>query len=285
MRALVATVVAATVVSGLVALPAVAAERCGVRDRVCMETAGDQRRGAIVTRGVNLPDLDLGSELGKAAKKNRGCDDCEWSLVPSCVAATADSFEIGCLGASSSCATPGDIRYRVYLRRAGGPWEVQGSVCLGANQRPDTVPDIGAAVRAEVAKYLPDANPTFQPSSGGIVNLPTIFQAGEPARITTEAFDVLGFQVVVKASARWAWRFDDNEVQEFTTPGGRYPDRSVSHTYTHPGPRQVSVTTFWRGEFTLNGEGPFPVPGPEISKTSDRITVPVREARAELVAG
>jgi len=147
------------------------------------------------------------------------------------------------------------------------------------------VSDVADAVRVEVAKYLPDARPSFQPAAGGIVNLATVFSAGEPADVTTEPFEVLGFAVVVKARARWVWVFEEGVAREFAVPGGRYPDMSVAHTYDRPGVRGVSVTTLWRAEFTLDGAGPFPVPGPELSKTSPPMVVPVREARAELVAG
>lgn len=267
---------------------AAATHGCGDDDYLCdglPQSTGSQEQGAIVTTGIDLRDAKLLSDSDKARKSHARCKDCDWSLVPSCVAAEAGSTEIGCLGASTGCAKTGEMRFRVYMRKAGGPWMLQGSVCLGAGAQPASVADVGAAVRAEVVKYLPDARPTFQPADGGIVNLPTIFAAGEPRTITTEAFDVLGFTVVVTARARWEWTFDEAETKTFDDPGGSYPDMSVSHTYDTPGTRRVTVTTFWRGTFTLNGDGPFVVPGPEISKTSAPIDVRVRESHAELVAG
>lgn len=271
----------------LIVLPNEAADAsdCGSNSFECVEARGDQDQGAVVTSGNGLPDVDLGDTLQEAVSKKRGCKDCDWSLVPSCLSSSAETSEIGCLGASTSCAIESELRFRVYMRKAGGPWMLQGSVCLGSGAQPASVADVGAAVRAEVVKYLPDARPTFQPADGGIVNLPTIFGAGEPRTITTEAFDVLGFTVVVTARARWEWSFDEAETKTFDDPGGSYPDMSVSHTYATPGTRRVTVTTFWRGKFTLNGDGPFVVPGPEISKTSAPIDVRVRESHAELVAG
>lgn len=47
----------------------------------------------------------------------------------------------------------------------------------------------------------------------------------------------------------------------------------------------MTVTTYWRASFTVNGEGPFQVPGAELSKTAGPIAVPVREARSELIGG
>lgn len=285
MRRTLIAVVSALLFTTYITDTAAAVNVCSERKRVCPQTAGDQWRGAIVTGGVTFPDLSENRDAQEVKRSDDGCDDCEWSVVPACVAAEGGSVDVGCLGARVGCASPSDMRMRVYMRRPGGPWELQGTVCRGAGEPAVDAPDVGAAVREEVAKYLPDASPSFQPRAGGIVNLPTIFQAGEPGKITTESFDVLGFSVVVTAQARWEWTFDDGVVKEFAEPGGTYPDMSVSHTYQDRGPRQVSVTTFWRGQFTLNGEGPFPVPGPEISKTSEPFTVPVRQARAELVAG
>jgi hypothetical protein len=184
----------------------------------------------------------------------------------------------------SGCANPADIRYRVYMRRGDGPWILQGAVCLGPEDPRPRVQDVGQAVRERVITLLPDASPSFQPAAGGIVNLPTLFAAGEPRTMTTEPFDVLGFSVVVTADARWEWTFEPGATEAFTEPGGGYPDDSVSHTYLDTGTRRVAVTTYWKARFTVNGEGPFPVPGPEISKTAAPLTVPVREARSELVA-
>jgi len=47
----------------------------------------------------------------------------------------------------------------------------------------------------------------------------------------------------------------------------------------------VTVTTYWKASFTVDGDGPFAVPGAEISKTSGPLAVPVRQAGAQLVGG
>jgi hypothetical protein len=91
--------------------------------------------------------------------------------------------------------------------------------------------------------------------------------------------------VVVTATARWEWTFDDGVTRSFTVPAGRYPDDSVSWTYATPGGRSVSVTTYWDGQFTVAGNGPYDVPGPAISMTAGPMHVPVREAKSHLVGG
>jgi len=171
------------------------------------------------------------------------------------------------------------------MRVPPAQWDQIDTVCLGPDEEPTSVADVGDAVRDVVVNYLPEASPSFQPAQGALVNLPTIFAAGEPGSIRTESFDVLGFEVVVTATARWEWTFERGATESFTVPGGVYPDRSVAYTYAGPGAREVSVTTYWKASFTVNGDGPFAVPGPEISKTAPPIAVPVREARSQLVRG
>jgi hypothetical protein len=136
-----------------------------------------------------------------------------------------------------------------------------------------------------VVTYLPDAAPSFQPAQGGLVNLPTIFAAGEPESVTTEPFQVLGFTVVVTATAHWDWTFDRGVEQGFDKPGGAYPNDDVSYTYASAGDRDVSLTTTWDATFTIDGGGPYPVPAPAITKTVGPIPVPVREAHSALVGG
>ena len=92
--------------------------------------------------------------------------------------------------------------------------------------------DVGQLVRERVVTLLPDADPSFQPVDGGIVNLPTIFAAGEPESVETEPFDVLGFTVTVTATARWEWTFEPGTTQEFTVARRRVSRTTRSATPT-----------------------------------------------------
>lgn len=247
------------------------------------QAQGDQDRGSVVTKGVQFPGVADDSALGRATAAARSCDDCQWTIAPACQAKDPSEDAV-CQSAATACAAPA-VQYRVYMRRAGEPWTLIDTVCLGPTQRPASVADVGAIVRERVESLLPNADPSFQPVDGGLVNLPTLFASGEPDSIRTDPFDVLGFTVVVTATARWEWRFDEGVSQSFDKPGGQYPNDDVSFTYRDAGTRDVSVTTYWDATFTVDGDGPFQVPGPEISKTAGPLTVPVREAAAELVAG
>jgi hypothetical protein len=189
-----------------------------------------------------------------------------------------------CLNAATACPPPA-IYFRVYLRHGTGPWSVSDTICLGPGEGPTSATEVGRKVRDVVLTYLPDAAPSFQPSQGGLVNLPTLFAAGEPERMTTEPFQVMGFTVVVSATAHWDWTFEQGAEQGFDKPGGAYPNQDVSYTYATPGARDVSVTTTWDATFTIDGAGPYTVPGAAITKTAGPMTVPVREAHGQLVGG
>src|SRR5262249_50426889 len=157
------------------------------------------------------------------------------------------------------------------------------SVCLGQGERPATVADIGQAVRDRVVSFLPRAHPSFQPATGGLVNLPTVFAAGQSRRFRTKPFDLIAFSVVVRATASWDWHFEPAAPERFSKPSGGWPDTSVTHTSLTAGHRPVTVTTHWRCSYTVDGRGPYLVPGGDLSMDSPSITVPIREAHAELV--
>jgi hypothetical protein len=264
-------------------------DQCSPGDAFCNgvpQAHGDDQDDSVVTegsQGVQFPGVGLDSDVGRATADNAACADCHWTVAPLCMQ-NGPGDDSMCLGATIGCPDPA-VRFRVYLRHGTGPWQMVGVVCLGPGQRPRSVADVGEAVRERVVSLLPDADPSFQPVSGGIVNLPTLFAAGEPESMTTQPFDVLGFTVVVTATARWEWSFDRGVTEGFDRPGGAYPNQDVAYTYEDTGSRQVSVTTYWKATFTIDGEGPFAVPGPEIQKTAGPITVPVRQAAAELVGG
>jgi len=204
-------------------------------------------------------------------------------LAPSCRIADPFSSDL-CLGATVSCPE-GLVRFDIHLRRGGeSRFRLVGETCLGGGglQTPES---IGAALRDQFIEHLPDANPSYQPPDGAIVNLATIFDSGQPKNIGEKSFDLLGFDVVVTAEATWRWRFDVGVEEEFAEPGGKYPDKSVTYTYTTTGTREVTVTTTWGGQFTVDGFGPFQIAGPPITQTAPPLTVPVREAESELIGG
>jgi hypothetical protein len=145
------------------------------------------------------------------------------------------------------------------------------------------ITDIADAVYDSFVNLPPDNEPRFYPSDAALVNLPTIFAAGTPAQRSWNNLDVLGFDIRVEATASFEWTFEDGVTKAFDVPGGPYPDKTVTHTYTTPGDRRVELVTSWRGEFYINGDGPYDIDG-VVERESGPIAVPVREATSGLVA-
>jgi hypothetical protein len=133
-------------------------------------------------------------------------------------------------------------------------------------------------------ELLPRQAISFQPAAGGLVNVATIFAAGQPADFGPADVSLGPFDVSLTATADFTWNFGGGAVLQTTMPGGVWPDDSVSHAFTQAGPSPVQLTTRWTGEFTVDGFGPYPVAGEPVTQTSS-VTVPVREARARLVSG
>jgi hypothetical protein len=175
------------------------------------------------------------------------------------------------------------MRYLVYFRDPPDGWVNLGAVCLGPGEAPVPITDITDAVSDVFVNLPPENKPAFYPSDAALVNLPTIFAAGAPKAMAWDNLDVLGFDIRVTAKASYDWTFDRGVTKTFTEPGGAYPDMSVTHTYASPGERGVSLTTRWRGQFYIGGDGPYDIPG-TVDKESGPFDVPVHEATSGLVA-
>ncbi|NKX92450.1 PKD domain-containing protein [Sanguibacter hominis ATCC BAA-789] len=80
-----------------------------------------------------------------------------------------------------------------------------------------------------------------------------IYSDAEPQTLATT---VGGTPVELRATpVEWHWDFGDkSKPLTTTTPGGPYPDKSVSHVYTRLDTYQVTLTTTWQGQWRLVGE-------------------------------
>jgi hypothetical protein len=81
---------------------------------------------------------------------------------------------------------------------------------------------------------------------------------------------------------RWHWVYGDGADEWTSQPGGAWPVTTVSHAYAHAGTLHATVQAVWRGEFTVEGLGPFAVPGAPLEQVGT-VTVVVRPAHAHLV--
>jgi hypothetical protein len=207
-----------------------------------------------------------------------GCEDCRWRITEVC---TKSEFAAGgCRDISLGCPI-GTDRVRVWLARPGEDWSLLGTTCLG-DAPPTTRTELGAAVAERVARALPPLVLGADPPGGTLVGLPAVLRAGQSAAgLRDVALDVVGLSVDLDARARWRWDHGDGTATWTDGPGGRWPDDTVAHTYRRAGTYLVRVDAVWRATYTVEGLGPFAVPG-TLTQT-DTLDLRVREARAVLV--
>jgi hypothetical protein len=176
----------------------------------------------------------------------------------------------------------GTVAVRIWLLRPGQSWADVGRACQG-DTPPTTVTDVGSAVRDRAEALLPPLRAGVQPAAGTLVRIPTIFRTGQPATgIQGADLSVLGLDVRLTARVRWHWVYGDGTVVWTSSPGGVWPTTSVSHVYLTAGRRSATVTSVWRAEFTVEGLGPFAVPGAPLTQNA-ALTVVVHAAHAHLV--
>jgi len=219
-------------------------------------------------------------------------------LTPACSGNALMGSDLLCTTAISSCPAPDQVRYLIWHQvttwTAGNPdtsvvtqpWTREpGSYCLGPDD--PGVPVIGrvlAAVQTEFQRLpLPTGQVRADPAPVTLVNIPTAFSvgAGQPLVFTPT---VLGVPVAITARpVAWQWNFGDGSQLTTSTPGrAQHPD--VTYTYTQPGDLPATVRITWAGTFTLPGSTEtLTIRDPAFTQAPPT-TIPVREARAQLIA-
>jgi hypothetical protein len=207
------------------------------------------------------------------------CADCQWRVSVLCT--KADLAAGGCKQLHLGCPT-GTTPVRIWLSHGDGVWEVVGETCQGPRP-PQTLSQVGTQVRDLAEAALPPLAAAVQPASGVLVGLPAVFRTGQPARgITGADLSVIGLDVTLDSRVRWHWVYGDGVTAWTSKPGGTWPDTSVSHVYRRAGTVRGSVQAVWRAAFTVEGLGPFAVPGPLLTQ-QQAVAVVVRAAHARLV--
>jgi hypothetical protein len=232
----------------------------------------------VGTGGLVVPAKDWRGDAGGRSAA-AGCLDCHWRVSTLC---TKAEFAAGlCQRIVIGCPV-GTEPVRIWLLRPGQDWAVVGMACQGPTP-PRTLADVGSAVHDRAVAALPPLHAAVQPADGALVSLPALFRTGQPADgIQGADLSVLGLDVRLDARVRWHWSYGDGTTQWTAVPGGSWPDMSVSHTYRHAQRLTALVTAVWRGEYVVEGLGPFAVPGPPLSQQQS-VAVVVRAAHAHLV--
>lgn len=223
---------------GLMAPAASGAEVVGNPELIRYEGSG----GLVLPSSV---DRDTRTEVA-------GCRGCSWKITAACVP-DADNY---CDAAIRGC--PGLIDHvRTWFRPNGGQWRETGLICL-SSQSVTTLVGIEGLISESFYQYVPDLKPLCWPESGPVVNIPLLCGSGQAGGTQEWSENVSGFAIEITAKPQWAWNFERDYITS-NVPGGPYPDMSVTHTYKTSGTKQVLVETRWRGMFSVDGLGPFPI--------------------------
>lgn len=155
--------------------------------------------------------------------------------------------------------------------------------CVARHAQPELTEDI---VREQFERLpLPRGDLAFQPSWGALVNKKEIFYT-RAERDHDYRMTLLGHQVVLRSHVQaytWSWG-DGTPDGTFDVPGGQYPDFDVSHAFTKPATRAVSMALTYSATYRVDGgpvqqvQGTTMVPG-------NPVNVRVVTAHAVLVQG
>ncbi len=216
----------------------------------------------------------------KAPREVRECGGCYWISKSAMDVSQEDNVSAGKLEAE--CTTDTQWRAVYFVPRAGAAEQWRGRYCIPAGSQIASEAELARQARATFQAMLPRPRPSFQPRRRVLINIPTIFSAGQPAYVT-RTVRPMGVPIRVTARATWIWHFDDGVQQRFSAPGGEWPNYDVTHTYEVPGKRRVRVRTIWRGEYSLDGQAPTPFAG-SAEQRSAPIPLTAVESRPQLVA-
>ncbi len=219
-----------------------------------------------------------------------------YAKIPACPGNNIVAGDVDpCPGALTACDEPGVLQWWLYRApyRAGDPltigeagWERTGTLCA-TPEAAGTDPVVPAYSSAEFQRLpLPAGTSTVEPPGDYVlVRMPTnVFAtATEPVLLDTV---LAGIAIQVRATpARWSWDFGDGEgsIGPTDEPGAAYPALTHTHAYAGRGTYDITMTTHYTGEYTIDGETWLPIPG-EAEVDSAPTTVQALAGRNVLVA-
>lgn len=281
------------VVSVLVAFACLNAGQVAVAD----ETPGGSIGGALPDGGntVEIIGREQRPDGGHSAEQTGSNSPAlVFARIPACDGNDiATGVDIPCPEAETACGEPGMYRYWLYSAlpprgvtlTIGMPgWTFVGAIC-SAPAAPGEAGFPGLSLEDFQRLPLPAGGATVEPPGQYVlVNMPTnVFTTTtEPTILNTT---VLGIAVQVRATPeRWSWDFGDGTVVGPTSdPGAAYPALTNTHAYSARGTYGIVMTTYYSGEFSLDGATWYPIQG-EAQVDSAPVTVQALAGSNVLVA-
>ncbi len=261
--------------------------------------AQDGSIGGAIPEGGNTVEI-IGREQepdgGVPAAEQTGASGpaLVFARIPACPGNDIETgVDIPCPEAETACGVPGMYQYWLYsgIPAGGQPltigmpgWTFVGAIC-SAPAAPGEAGFPGLSLEDFQRLPLPAGGAQVEPPGQYVlVNMPTnVFTTTtEPSILTTT---VLGVPVQVRATPeRWSWDFGDGAVVGPTSdPGAAYPALTNTHQYAARGTYDIVMTTYYAGEFSIDGATWYPIQG-EAQVDSAPVTVQALAGSNVLVA-
>lgn len=268
-RLLVVAVVCVVGLAGLVFAPASTA----------VTVIGDEETERFVGSGAVLLPTSVGwSDRVHAST----CVGCRWKVTAPCLR-DDEHGDAGCRGTILGCPQGREIS-RAWLARPGQDFEPVGLFCPSDGEV-TSVADATVRVSGQFARNIPPLSVKCAPERGVVVGIPLHCRSLQPSAQVSWVDSIAGYSVHTSAVATWHWDF-----QQFLPsgamagqwshvahqPGADYPGIGVRQGFTVAGMHQVDVRAHWRGTFTVDGLGPFPI-NPGLDQRA-RVQVPTGSA-------
>ena len=261
-------------------------QNCAEDRTVCSSADGDGMVVSIegVGKGEQVDGRPRSWQLSPLRRETR--------YIPSCDGGTAEADVGLCLGATTTCPEPGQVRFWVYTRVVDTgvtgqppPFVLVTNppfVCLGADDpRVDPTVAIPAIIDRDFKRIVVlKGVAKVTPAPDTLVNVETRVATDAPPSYEIP-LTVLGQSVVITASAvTWTWHFGDGTQQRLTdgSSGG-----STVHEYRKSGPHAAYVVIEWTGTYVIGGDPTVRQVNGTATTIGDPTQIAVRTARSELV--
>ncbi len=227
-----------------------------------VDVVGDQEAERYVGSGaVVLP----GSIEAQTREYASTCVGCRWKVTAPCLNDDGHG-DAGCRGTILGCPQGREIS-RAWVARPGGDFEPVGLFCPSDGEV-TSVADAGQQVHEGFERRIPVLAISCAPPRGVVVGIPVHCHSRQSTSFVSWTDSVAGYTVETSARATWEWTFrqrtsnaGDAEFWQHIAgdPGSAYPGPGVRQSFTKPGMHQVQAVARWRGWFTVDGLGPFPI--------------------------
>jgi len=222
--------------------------------------------------------------------RSDGCASCRWTSAVACNSQSDDTSTCD-VGGQRIC-TVGQDYILVEFGDDTTPVGPVAHYCRDPANPPAIVTGADATAAAADSAFVlaPDPGVASDPSGSTLAQLPTYFSTAPFTPGSLEAqIGVKGLsETLTLDEPVWHWSFGDGSTMDTSSPGGRYPDGDVRHTYRVKGTWTVTLSADYRRSYVVHT--PFgdlsrvvkdgrAVAGPAQSR------LVVRDARARLTGG